>query len=58
MKKAIRIMAAAFAVAGFILVIGSVGALENDMISFGRCLIQSAIGYCVAISAVVTARSI
>lgn len=30
--------------AGLIIVIGSCGALENDIIGFGRCFVQSIIG--------------
>ena len=32
------------ALSGFILMLGSVGALEQNVITFGRCIMQSAIG--------------
>jgi len=32
------------ALSGFILMVGSVGALEQNAITFGRCIMQSAIG--------------
>ena len=34
-------------IAAFILIIGSVGALDNGNIGFGQCFVQSAIGLAV-----------
>lgn len=57
MKKIVHILCCLVAIASFIFVLGSVGALEQDAISLGQCIGQAAIGYVIAIAAIVAARN-
>lgn len=57
MKKIVHILCCLVAIASFVFVLGSVGALEQDAISLGQCIGQAAIGYVIAIAAIVAARN-